>query len=99
MHAEGITLTPLETEDRDQFIRDNQYAFKYGAMMEFGGRDNHFEEDGEIISRETIEHSINGSVAYRIRQDGQIVGGMVLRTDGGNAAQRAGTAFRQPRSA
>ena len=82
MHAEGITLTPLETEDRDQFIRDNQYAFKYGAMVEFGERDNHFEEDGEIISRETIEHSIDGGVAYRIRQDGQIVGGMVLKIDG-----------------
>lgn len=27
-----ITLTPLTEEDREQFIRDNQLAFKYGAL-------------------------------------------------------------------
>ena len=31
-----ITLTPLTEDDREQFILDNQYAFKYGAMEEFG---------------------------------------------------------------
>ena len=54
-----ITLTPLTADDREQFIVDNQRAFKYGAMEEFGKRDAHFEEDGEIISRETIEKSID----------------------------------------
>ena len=49
-----ITLTPLADEDREQFILDNQRAFKYGAMEEFGERDSHFEEDGEIISRKTM---------------------------------------------
>ena len=44
-----ITLTPFTWEDREQFILDNQRAFKYGAMEEFGERDNHFEEDGLII--------------------------------------------------
>ncbi len=34
---------------------DNQEAFLYGATQEFGMRDNHFEEDGEIIARKTIE--------------------------------------------
>ena len=38
-----ITLTPLTGDDREQFILDNQYAFKYGAMEEFGQRDDHFE--------------------------------------------------------
>ena len=47
----NITLTLLTDDDRERFIQDNQWAFKYGAMMEFGERDNHFEEDGEIISR------------------------------------------------
>ena len=51
----NVTLTPLAEEDREQFIRDNQIAFKYGAVEEFDLRDGHFEEDGEIISRETIE--------------------------------------------
>ena len=73
-----ITLTRLTEDDREQFILDNQLAFKYGAMEEFGERDNHFEEDGEIISRKTIEDSIDNGVAYRIREDDKIVGGMVL---------------------
>ena len=76
-----ITLTPLTADDRERFILDNQRAFKYGAMEEFGERDNHFEEDGEIISRKTIEESIDGGTAYRIREDGRIVGGLVLKID------------------
>ena len=74
-----ITLTGLTEDDREQFILDNQRAFKYGAMVEFGERDNHFEEDGEIISRKTIENSIDNGIAYRIREDGKIVGGLVLK--------------------
>ena len=76
MNAPKITLTLLTDEDRDQFVLDNQYAFRYGACEEFGPRDDHFEEDGEIISRETIEKSIDGGAAYRIRLDGKIVGGL-----------------------
>ena len=82
MNTPKITLTPLTDEDRNQFILDNQYAFKYGACEEFGPRDNHFEDDGEIISRDTIEKSIDGGVAYRIREDGKTVGGLVLKIDG-----------------
>ena len=62
----SITLEPLEDADRERFIRDNQEAFRYGATEEFGLRDDHFEEPGEIISRETIEKSIDGGTAYRI---------------------------------
>ena len=50
-----VKLVPLMANDREQFIRDNQWAFKYGAMLEFGERDNHIDNDGEIISRKTIE--------------------------------------------
>lgn len=82
MNTPKITLTPLTDEDRNQFILDNQYAFKYGACEEFGPRDDHFEDDGEIISRDTIEKSIDGGVAYRIREDGKTVGGLVLKIDG-----------------
>lgn len=46
-----VTLIPLMEDDREQFILDNQWAFKYGAMMEFGERDDHIDDDGEIISR------------------------------------------------
>ncbi len=75
----NITLTRLTEDDREQFIQDNQRAFKYGATEEFGIRDNHFEENGETISRETIENSIDHGIAYRIREDGRIVGGLVLK--------------------
>ncbi len=78
----NVNLVELQADDINQFIRDNQEAFKYGAMEEFGLRDSHFEEDGEIISRETIEKSINEGKAYRITCDGKIVGGLVLRIDG-----------------
>ncbi len=39
------------------------------------------EEDGEIISRKTIENSIDHGVAYCIWEDGIIVGGLVLKID------------------
>ena len=42
-----VELMPLEADDREQFILDNQWAFKYGAMMEFGERDDHIDGDGE----------------------------------------------------
>ena len=61
-----VELKPLAPEDREQFILDNQEAFNYGALEEFGRRDDHFEEDDQIISRETIEASIDGGEAYRI---------------------------------
>lgn len=78
----SIELLLLEQSDREQFIKDNQEAFNYGALEEFGRRDDHFEEDGEIISRETIEKSIDGGEAYRIMQDGKPVGGVVIKVDG-----------------
>ncbi len=77
-----VTLKCLEQSDRESFIKDNQEAFNYGAMEEFGLRDDHFEEDGQIISRETIEQSIDGGEAYRIMLDGKAVGGVVVKVDG-----------------
>ena len=76
-----VTLAPLEPDDKEQFILDNQWAFKYGATEEFGMRDDHYEEDGEIISRDTIEQSINHGEAYRILLDGEKVGGVVVSID------------------
>jgi len=78
-----IELKPLVPSDREDFIKDNQEAFNYGALEEFGRRDDHFEEDEEIISRETIERSIDGGEAYRIWQGGKKVGGVVIKVDGG----------------
>ena len=77
-----ITLAPLMEADREQFIKDNQEAFNFGALEEFGRRDDHFEEDDQIISRETIENSIDHGEAYRILCDGKPAGGMVVKVDG-----------------
>ncbi len=76
-----VRLVPLESSDIEQFIKDNQEAFNYGALEEFGMRDDHFEEDGEIISHETISHAIDEGTAYRIMQDVDPVGGVVIRTE------------------
>ena len=78
-----ITLVPLDDDNREQFIIDNQLAFLYGVTVEFGMRDDHFEEDGEIISRKTIENSIDGENAesYRIFCEGETAGGLVLKID------------------
>lgn len=84
MEKPNVSLTPLQPDDRNRFILDNQEAFKYGALEEFGCRDTHFEEDGEIISRATIEKSIDDGEAYRIICDGQIAGGVVVKVDGEN---------------
>ena len=83
MKHTNVTLVPLSADDREQFITDNQWAFKHGAMIEFGERDNHTNDDGEIISRRTIERSIDeaGNEAYRIVVDDRRVGGIVLKID------------------
>ena len=80
-----ITLEPLKAEDINQFVLDNQEAFRYGALEEFGLRDNHFEEEGEIISRATIEKAISEGDAYRILCDGKVAGGVVVRINGDKA--------------
>ena len=78
----NVILVPLEEADRNQFVLHNQEAFRYGAMEEFGLRDDHFEEEGEIISRQTIEASIDGGTAYRIVYNGETVGGVVVKVEG-----------------
>lgn len=82
----SIKLIPLENDDREQFILENQEAFNYGALEEFGSRDDHFEDDGQIISRETIEQSIENGEAYRIMQGDKKVGGAVIKVDGKRGA-------------
>ena len=83
MNCADVTLVPLIPEDREQFILDNQWAFKHGALLEFGQRDDHIDDDGEIISRKTIASCIDGANAetYRIVFRGEYVGGVILRID------------------
>ena len=83
MRNTKVTLELLRESDRQQFVQDNQRAFKYGALEEFGRRDDHFEEGEEIISAKTINDSIDGknARAYRIICEGRKVGGIVLSID------------------
>ena len=82
MSKTNVVLVQLTEDDREQFIKDNQWAFKYGSLEEFGLRNDQFEEDGEIISRKTIEDSIDQGEAYRIMSDGERAGGVVIHTEG-----------------
>ena len=83
MKHTNVTLVPLTNNDREQFILDNQWAFKNGAIKEFGQRDDHLDGDGEIISRKTIERCIDDpqNETYRIVLDGKTVGGVILKID------------------
>ena len=46
-----VTLVPLTADDREQFILDNQWSFKYGAMQEFGERGDHIDGDGDLYAQ------------------------------------------------
>ena len=78
-----VRLLPLEESDREQFIQDNQWAFRHGAMIEFGERDKSLNDEGEIISRKTIERCIDdaNNFTYRIVLDDKIVGGAIVKID------------------
>ena len=83
MRFSEIKLIPLKMEEREQFIRDNQWSFKHGALIEFGERDNHIDESGEVISRQTIEMCMDaeGAETYWIVESGRVVGGVILHID------------------
>ena len=83
MEITKVILAPLAKEDREQFVLDNQWAFKHSALVEFGVRDDHINADGEIISRKTIEScmDVDGAKVYRILADGKVAGGMILHFD------------------
>ena len=82
----SVRLELLKKEDEEQFIKNNQYAFKYGAEQYFSQSEmeEQYEEPGEIISRETIYNSIHhkGSIAYRILDEDKPVGGIIVNIEG-----------------
>ena len=88
----------MQDTDREQFILDNQRAFKYGAMEEFGMRDDRMEEGEEVISRKTIERCMDSEQAetYRIVHDGEVVGGLILQIDKQNAKGELEILFIKP---
>ena len=77
-----IKLELLEQSYEQQFILDNQAAFNFGAEQHFSEEElkEQHEEDGQIISRETIINSIHqkGSITYRILDGDKKVGGIIL---------------------
>lgn len=77
-----VTLEPLGAEHWDAFIRANQEAFNYGALEEFGRRHNFFEEEGQVISRDTVLMSLEHGRAYWLLSGGERVGGLILLIEG-----------------
>lgn len=77
-----VRLEVLKQSDEEQFIRDNQAAFNFGAEQYFNEQEleEQHEEDGQIISRETIINSIHreGSIAYRIIANDKKSGGIII---------------------
>ena len=61
MNITNIALLPLREADREQFIADNQRAFKYGAQEEFGMRDDRMEEG---LSEEEAVAAVGPAVAF-----------------------------------
>ena len=49
-----IKLLALTSDDREQFILDNQEAFNYGALEEFGRRDDHFEDTVAFLIKQSL---------------------------------------------
>ena len=89
--TDNISLVSITLDDKEQFILDNQRAFKYGAQEEmteqreqsrtcssyaesrrnsstaqFGMCDDRMEEGEEVISRKTIERSMNGEYSTHV---------------------------------
>ena len=77
-----VRLEILKQSDEEQFIKDNQAAFNFGAKQYFNEQEleEQYEEDGQIISSETIIQSIHreGSIAYRIKDGEKKVGGIII---------------------
>ena len=81
-----IRLELLKPQDEEQFIKDNQAAFNYGAEQYFNDEElkEQHEEEGQIISKETITNSIHHehAITYRIIMDEKKVGGIILNING-----------------
>ena len=72
-----ISLVPLQENDREPFILDNQWAFRSGVQIEFCMRDDRAGEGEDVIFRSTIERCMDqvNAASYRIVQDSKHVGG------------------------
>ncbi len=83
MSETSVTLVPLSPSSWDRFIRYGVESFRYGSLEEFGVRNTHFEDGGEIISASMIEQVVNapGAESYCIMQGGEMVGGLILKLD------------------
>ncbi len=65
----SVRLELLKSEFEEEFIKMNQFAFKYGAEQYFNESEmeEQYEEEGEIISRENIYLYIPFIIKDRLR--------------------------------
>ena len=82
----NIKLELLKPQDEEQFIKDNQAAFNYGAEQYFTEQElkEQYEEEGQIIARETIINSLHqkDAITYRIVANEKKVGGIIVNING-----------------
>jgi N-acetylglutamate synthase-like GNAT family acetyltransferase len=69
-----IELSPLQTNEEEIFISENQIAFDKAAIEEFGPQEK------SVISKETIKNCIHGKFAqaFRILSNNTPVGGVIV---------------------
>lgn len=66
-----VTLEPLAKSDWDALTLANQVSFNFGALEEFGERHAFFEEEGQVIARETVLMSLEHGQVYWIVLENQ----------------------------
>ena len=69
-----IELIPTRDDERENFIKNIQAAFKKAVVEEFG------DDGNEVIPRSDVEKSFaeKGAQIFNIVSDGKIVGGVVV---------------------
>lgn len=100
MSKQKGTLVPINEKERNQFILDCQESFRYGSLEEFGERNTHLDENGEVISRSAIEAVLDSPNAesYHIVHDNERVGGLIIDLELANKKGDLTLLFTKPNS-
>ena len=66
----NVILSALEQNDREQFITDNQRAFKFGATEEFGMRDDphKYKEEDDVESKDKKKDDEDSDEMFRFQK-------------------------------
>ncbi len=78
-----VCLMPLSRNEREWFVAECQQVFRHSSLEEFGVRNTQFEEDGEIVSRKSIEGVLDapGAETFLVVAGGVKAGGVTITVD------------------